>query len=230
MQYFFHNITERVTKGIFDIFDDIHIYRYDNNNNLTQDIKVPIIFGQKDKLYQFAEYNNSNIKHRNTKKLPLMSLMFTGMSKDTTKTTNKHNKIYIKNNDDIVSFYQYNGIPYKLTYDLHIGTLTLSDMFKIIEQIIPIFNPFYTLKLKLFNIDDINDNFNVPIFMNDPTFDIPNIENDKIRVITATIQLTANVFYYPIIKDAKMIEKCKLTLASYDKNLDFIDVDYEGNL
>jgi hypothetical protein len=102
---------------------------------------------------------------------------------------------------------QFNPVPYTFDYTVSILVKYIDDGLQIIEQILPYFTPFYTIS--------INDMLNpggakrdVPIVLNSITSeDIYQGDVADDRIITWTLNFTANYLMYPPVHDNTAVIK-----------------------
>lgn len=130
------------------LFSNIHIRRWDSEKTNKQDIYVPIEFNSKERMFYLInnKMKNDNIKIDSV--FPRMGYTMTGFQYDGQRMLNR--SIQIKNNygENYIEV-EDNRIPYILTFDLNIASTHKSDLFQIIEQILPWFRPSITIKANL---------------------------------------------------------------------------------
>jgi len=209
MTYFHHNSIENYTIALLDLFNDIHIIRYNEDGSVLEDINVPITFGSKEKAYYLNKTDMINLQNRNYNILPRMVLSFNSMSKALDRNTNQKHKIYKKsiedNNEVVLHNYFYNGMAYDFNFTVYIATKTFSDATVIIEQIATIFRPDITLKIYELDIQD--EPTSIPVQLGEFEVDLPDVtEEDEIRVIQCSFDVTLKGNLYPIIKEDKIIK------------------------
>jgi hypothetical protein len=82
--------------------------------------------------------------------LPRMSFDISGYSYDATRKLNKNQKISVTKNtsgDNKTTNTQFSPVPYDVSFDLNVYTATSDDGLQIIEQILPFFQPDYTVTM-----------------------------------------------------------------------------------
>ena len=236
MTYFHHNSIENYTIALLDLFNDIHIIRYNEDGSVLEDINVPITFGSKEKAYYLNKTDMINLQNRNYNILPRMVLSFNSMSKALDRNTNQKHKIHKKsiedNNEVVLHNYFYNGMAYDFNFTVYIATKTFSDATVIIEQIATIFRPDITLKIYELDIQD--EPTSIPVQLGEFEVDLPDVtEEDEIRVIQCSFDVTLKGNLYPIIKEDKIIKdivvntrevynKANLKASLYELNEDTI--------
>ena len=119
------------------LFHDIYIPQYSEENVLLSYIKVPIIYGMQDKYYDIANSNtilnisNDNEGFECNYPLPSMSVVFSSLSMNTTL---KRSELIEVNEKGVLT-----PLPMVSNITLTIEAKNQTDIFKILEQIYPIF-------------------------------------------------------------------------------------------
>ena len=102
---------------------------------------------------------------------------------------------------------QFNPVPYTYDYTVSIFVKYIDDGLQIIEQILPYFTPFYTVSIN----DIVNpggSKRDVPIILNSITSeDLYQGDVADDRIITWTLNFTANYLMYPPIQDNSAVIK-----------------------
>ena len=151
-QHFYHKQIRNTVIAFGTIFNNINIKRTDSSGNPLQTIRVPLSYAPKEKfiarLDQQASLTGDDSSVAIT--LPRMSFDITGYSYDPTRKLNKNQRISVAKNvsgDTTKLNTQYMPVPYDVTFDLNVYTATSDDGLQIIEQILPFFQPDYTVTM-----------------------------------------------------------------------------------
>lgn len=147
---FYHGAIRKCIVAFGRLFSDIKIERQNTDGSVGQTIGVPLAYAPKEKWLVRIEQDPTLSNHTYTT-LPRMSFEITGYSYDPTRKTNKMNKILCKDattgeNPNRRSVFS--PVPYNIEISLYILTKTQEDAMQILEQILPTFNPEYTLSIK----------------------------------------------------------------------------------
>jgi len=204
MNYFHHYSIRRYTAAILDSFNDIHIKRFKPDGTVDNDYIVPIKFGSAQKAFMLSEDDFMKYREAKYNVLPRISLSFDGMTKANNRETNKLNQVmFLDNNSNLK--YTYNSVSYNLEYSLNILTDTFTDLTIILEQIIPLFNPTYNLKIKDM---DFHDEYRIaPLRLTgiSTELDVDLTMDDDIRLCSGIISFSIDANLFPPIKDSKII-------------------------
>lgn len=137
-------------------FNDVIIERGDSTTSDIQKFKVPIEFGPREKFLGMTNAKPEDQKIRAIQ-LPRMSYELTGMTFDATR---KIGRLNLLNNQSRIML---RGAPWNFNFKLSIMTKNLLDATKIVEQVLFMFQPDYTVDVKLIkgfdHVDRISTDF-----------------------------------------------------------------------
>ena len=153
--HFYHQTIRRLVSVFGTMFNDIHVIRKDSAGNVKDQMKVPLAYGPKQK---FLARLDESPDLRNTPlaiKLPRMSFEIASMSYDSTRQLPKTTAFDISGSDANKRKKVYTAVPYTIGVQLSVMSKTQDDGLQIIEQIIPYFQPSYTVSVK--NIPGLTD-------------------------------------------------------------------------
>jgi hypothetical protein len=162
---YFYNATIRKTVAVFgSVFNNIYTGKQ-VNGKLTQVARVPISYGPH-KRFLTRINTSENIDNPDVAvKLPRMSFEITSISYDPTAKLNRNNTRQFDidgNNDEKIRVRQ--SVPYIIGMQLSILTDNQDTGLQVLEQIIPNFNPEYTLSVK--DMEGPGSRSDMPIILN----------------------------------------------------------------
>lgn len=111
---------------------------------------------------------------------------------------------------------QYTGVPYNLHFSLYIYIRNIDDGLQIVEQILPIFNPDYSLTLDF--IDEMGITRNAPIILDNVQMDTE-YEGDAVeteRRLVWTLNFTVQTTFYGPTTSAGPITEAIVNFDSYN--------------
>jgi len=213
--------------ALLDLFNDIHIPRFSSDGERIDDFIVPIKFGSRGKAYQLNDHEIENLTNGNVNILPRMSMELNSINKAQNRDTNKNSKINkrVKDVNKLIYEYHHNARAFDFDYVLNIATRTLSDLSIVLEQILPMFRPDYTLKI--WELDIQEESTSIPIEIGDPDIEIPDEEDDEIRILKASIPIKLKGNLYLPIKDAGVIKEMNLNIRNIEAQRDEKGNEYE---
>ena len=198
-EYFYNEIFRSVIIGFGTLFNEIEIQHKDSNEDTFSRIRVPLAYGPIQKfLARLQQEPDLNKPVQMT--LPRMSFEFTDLQYDPVRKLTQTQTVVVNTPDgDIKKFYL--PVPYNMTIKLSIMTKLNDDMLQIIEQILPYFQPHYTLPIKF--LGDIKEKKDVPIQLdNIEMMDDYEGNFDTRRAMIYTLTFTAKTYLYGPVKDA----------------------------
>jgi hypothetical protein len=112
----------------------------------------------------------------------------------------------------------YSPAPYNLNIQLHVLTKGAEDGFAIIEQILPLFRPEYTLTIDTLSEMQIFNN--VPIVLNGVSI-LDDYEGDFSvrRFVTHTLDFTAKLNLYGPVTETGVITRTETDLVGFEKHI-----------
>ena len=208
--YFYNNSTRNVVVGFGSIFNDIQLAKKDNAGNIAQTMKVPLAYGPKAKwLARLREDPALNKKVAVT--LPRIGFEISGLTYDATRKLNKSIKVKKASNgtndEQIKSGFM--PVPYNVDFELFIMSKNSDDALQIVEQILPYFQPEYTVTLKeSVELDIIRD---IPVVLNSIDYE-DEYEGDfgTRRAIIYTLNFTAKYYLYGPVTSAGIIRSVQV--------------------
>lgn len=230
-EYFYHQILRKTVIGFGTLFNNIEIKQTNNSGEIISVIKVPLAYGPTQKfLARVEQQPNLNTPIQTT--LPRMSFEFTGLSYDTSRKLTTTQTFLSKSTTDGTDVRKtYMPVPYNMDFELSIMTKLNDDMLQIIEQILPYFQPSYTLTVNL--IDSIGEKRDIPIVLDNITME-DDYEGDYTtrRALIYTLKFTAKVYLFGPVSSGvskDIIQKVSLGFVSGDAQSTTRDLTYSSS-
>ena len=194
-QSVYHGLTKKYVTLFGSIFNDIIIERMDSEGDVVQTIKVPLMYGPKEK-YIAKILSDPNLSKQIDQLLPRMSFEITDFSYDNDRKLNTTNRrsAPVSASNTANQYMQYSPVPYNINMNLSILVKNVDDGLKIVEQILPYFTPDWTVPVTL--IPSVNETKSIPIILNSINYK-DNYEGDykEKRIIEWTLGFTMKVYY-----------------------------------
>ena len=196
----------KVVVAFGTMFNDINLVRTNNAGEVIQTMKVPLAYGPKQKwLARLQE--DPNITKKVAVTLPRLGFEIQTISYDSTRKLNSIQKLKKVNSSaqGKTMSQQFMPVPYNMDFQMSVMAKNSDDALQIVEQILPFFQPDYTVTL--------NDNTamgttrDVPIVLTNVGYE-DNYEADMItrRAIIYTLSFTAKFYLYGPVTDQKVIK------------------------
>lgn len=195
------------------LFSDIQIERRKDDSvtgTVIQTLNVPLAYGPKEKWIVRLE-QDPTLQNNTYTSLPRMGFEITDYSYDSSRKTNKNQKITCGSGTSTQS-YMYSPVPYNIGITLYILTKTQEDALQIIEQILPVFSPEYTLSINA--VPDMNIVQNVPVILNNisATDEYDGAFTER-RFVTHTLNFTLKINLFGPESVAKVITKSMANIS-----------------
>ena len=200
---FYHQLTRKAVVLFGRLFDDITLVRKnDQTGEETNRFLVPIIYSPKEKMVTRI-FSDPDLLRQVQVILPRMGFEITGITYDATR---KQNSLLrgAKSNTSTHVTSMYMGVPYDINFQLNIYARNIDDGTQIVEQILPFFNPDFTVTTNM--IPDLGFLKDVPIILNNISNDIQyEGDFDTVRYVNWTLNFTMKMNYYGPISYPKII-------------------------
>lgn len=206
--YFYNETIKRCVSVFGTLFNNIEVKKVKADGTILSSQKVPISYGPAQKfLNRLAEEPNLSDRNRTALSLPRMAFELTGFNYDAQRQQNKliRSEKNSLETGNVNRKFQYSPAPYDLNFTLSIIAKNMSDALQVVEQILPYFQPEYTVTMKM--IDDMSDNRDVPIVLNDISF-TDEYEGDIAdrRTITYELSFTMKTYFFGPVYQGKIIK------------------------
>ena len=200
-EYFYHEILRRTVVSFGSLFNEISIKHTDNSGNVKSVIKVPLAYGPTQKFLARLE-QSPDLNKPVQITLPRMSFEFTGLTYDSTrKSTTTQTFIAKSAVDGTETKKVYLPVPYNMQFELSIMCKLNDDALQIIEQILPFFQPSYSMTIEL--VDIINEKRDIPVVLENITMQDDYEGNFSTRrVLTYTLRFTAKTYLFGPVSSA----------------------------
>tara|TARA_R100001377_G_scaffold11757_1_gene5919 strand:+ start:1538 stop:2329 length:792 start_codon:yes stop_codon:yes gene_type:complete len=209
--YFYH---ERIRKSVAmfgSLFNNIYVLHKNSAGAVINTKKIPLSYAPKTKfLERIREHADLDNDNKVALKLPRMSfeiLAFTYAPERQLQKTGNFSRVGLTDSDRM-KFYA--PVPYNLSFQLNIFTKAQDDALQIVEQILPYFNPQYSLTIKPFSsYQDILED--VPITLSGMSYsDDYEGALDSRRTIVYQLDFEMEANFYSGVINSQIIRKVEV--------------------
>ena len=206
-QQFYHETMRNVIVAFGTLFNNIHLVRKNNSGVVTQTMKVPLAYGPRQKWITRLDAD-ANLDTKVAITLPRLGFEIQNLSYDPSRKLNrvqKFKKVKSSSSDSNKLDTQYMPVPYNLDIELYAMAKNSEDALQIVEQILPYFQPDYTLTIK--DMTDMGIKRDIPIILNSVNYE-DNYRGDfgERRAIIYTLGFTSKFYLYGPVTSAKVIK------------------------
>jgi hypothetical protein len=206
----FYNKRVRTAVSVFgSIFNNLHVLRQNSAGETISQVKVPLSYAPKRSFIERLQemQQGEDAERRVAIKLPRMSFEITNLAYDAERQLPKVNKFARSGTDVSKKKRFYTSVPYTMGFQLNVYAKSQDDALQIVEQVIPYFNPQYTLSIKPFTdyTEIVED---VPIILNGITFsdDFEGSVGQR-RTIIYTLDFEMKMSFYGPEKESSIIRE-----------------------
>lgn len=205
--YFYNETIKRCVSVFGTLFNNIQYKRVKADGTVLTAGIVPISYGPAQKfLERLQEEPDLNDNNRSAISLPRMAFEITGFEYDAQRQQNKLIRS-VKNQyeSDGTRGFQYAPAPYNLNFTLSILTKNMSEALQIVEQILPYFQPEYTVTMKI--VDSMPDHRDVPVVLQSVSMsdDYEGGFEDR-RIIEYTLDFQMKTYFFGPIYTGNLIK------------------------
>ena len=206
----FYHATMRKSVAVFGtLFNDISVVRRKSDGSIVNQIRVPLAYGPKQKFLARLDQETGFDAPMGIK-LPRMSFEITSLELDVIQKGQKRNKIVETHGSDVTKKKTIqNYTAYNIGMQLSILAKNQDDGLQIIEQILPYFQPEYTLTIKPVSGFDYKQD--VPVLLTGVAIDDQYEGSfEERRVLTYTLDFTMKMKFFGPTVDQAVIREVNL--------------------
>lgn len=204
--HFYNSSLRRYIVLMGDLFSHVQVMR--KRGDSVELLKVPVTYASKErfmmKLDSITSVNNTDGPAKVETILPRLCLNLVDIVYNSQYKTNisNRNMANAKGSTSLVS--QYNPVPVKMIFELGIYTRHQDDMFQIIEQIWPYFQPHFSTQMKELIGNEIEFDRNIRVVLQSISLD-NQIETDNLtrRRLESNFIFEVNGWLYPPVAEIK---------------------------
>ena len=210
-QQFYHETMRKVIISFGTLFNNINLVRKNNSGIVTQTMKVPLAYGPKQKWLTRLDADAS-LDTKVAITLPRLGFEIQNLAYDPTRKLNrvqKFKKVKSSSDDANKLDSQFMPVPYNLDIELYAMAKNSDDALQIVEQILPFFQPDYTLTIN--DMADMGIKRDIPIILNSVSYeDSYRGDYGDRRAIIYTLSFTSKFYLYGPVTSGKIIKSVQV--------------------
>ena len=209
----YHELIRKTVVAFGTLFNDLYVYRKNSTGKVIQKMKVPLAYGPKQKFLTRIDQDSARSAtdpKTTALTLPRIGFEMTTLQYDPARKLNRIQKFKKVKGADSKSLQQsYMPVPYNVGFSLFAMAKNSEDALQIVEQILPTFQPDYTITLNVLpTLEVVRD---VPIVLNDVSYeDSYDGAFTERRVIMYTLNFTAKMYLYGPVTSQKIIKRVQV--------------------
>ena len=226
--YFYHEKTKKAVALFGRLFNNIYVLRKSSSGAVRSQIKVPLSYAPKQKyLERVRENPDLNDDTKVAIKLPRMSFEITSIAYDATRQLQKVSTFNTTASDANVNKRQkfFTPVPYSINFQLNAYAKSQDDALQIVEQILPTFNPQYSITIKPFSNEYPELVEDIPIIIQGVSFsdDFEGAMEQR-RTIIYSMDFEMKISYHGPIADTNVIRSSVTKVFDINAGLKDSDV------
>ena len=210
--FFYHEIIRKTVIAFGTVFNDINVRHQDKTGKDISNIKVPIAYGPRQKFLARLQ-QQPDLNKAVQISLPRMSFEMTSIDYDSTRKAGVTQTFKAQDGKKFKKVFM--PVPYNLGFELNVMTKTQEDSLQIVEQILPFFQPGFTLTIDL--VKQIGEKRDIPLILQNISFTDDYEGNyETRRALIYTFTFTAKTYMFGPIADSTdgLIRKVQLDYYS----------------
>jgi len=192
---YFYNETIRKTVIAFGtLFNNIKIKKFASDGKAISQIKVPVAYGPIQRFLARIE-QQANFDDNVAITLPRLSFELTSYAYDPSRKSSPITKFTGKGSDKTKHKKIFLPVPYEIGFRLSFATKLQDDALQIIEQILPFFQPSYSVTVNM--LEGLDEKRDVPFTLSNVSF-VDEYEGDftSRRFIQYDLDFVAKTYFY----------------------------------
>ena len=208
---FYHETIRNIIVGFGTLFNDIHVIRKNNSGVITQSMKVPLAYGPKQKWLARLD-QDAGLESKVAITLPRLGFEIQNMAYDPARKLNrvqKFKKVKSSASNSNKLDTQFMPVPYNLNIQLYAMAKQSDDALQMVEQILPYFQPDYTLTIK--DMPEMGVARDIPIVLNSINYeDTYKGDFAERRAIMYTLDFTTKFYLYGPVTSSAVIKSVQV--------------------
>jgi hypothetical protein len=192
-EHFYYEAIRKTVIAFGTLFNNIYIKHKNNEGNIVSTQKVSFAYGPTQKFLARLE-QSPDLNKPIQITTPRMSMEIVGLSYDSQRKGGTM-RAFTATDDNNKPRRSYLPVPYNINFELSIFTKLEDDMFQIVEQILPYFQPHYTITITL--IEEINEKRDIKFTLDNISLS-DNYEGnfEQRRALIWTLKFTAKTYMF----------------------------------
>lgn len=225
-KHFYHNLIRKYVTVMGAIVDGIDVVRYKTDGTEEQRVRIPVSYSPKEKwIRRITEDPSLNRQPGMT--LPRIGFEMTGMMYAPERKVSQNRYFAFVDEDNGNSMHKmYTAVPYDFTFNVYVQTKTQDEMFQVIEQIVPFFQPDYTVEMRGLSSPEIK--WDIPITLDAlQTSDNYDGEIEDRRMIITTFEFIMKGYLFGPTRKAGVIKHVDLEFRQKDSQVVYDKISIE---
>ena len=213
--YFYHQRVRKSVAVFGALFNNLYVLRQNSAGETVSQVKVPLSYAPKRSFLERIKNSREGetAERMVAIKLPRMSFEIISIAYDPNRQLSKVNNYNLTSTTSTNTRSKFfSPVPYTINFQLNIYGKTHDDALQIVEQILPYFNPQYSLTIKpIEGYSDIKEDSQIILAGVSFTDDYEGALEQR-RSIIYTLDFEMKINFYGPVTDGKIIRTAKPSL------------------
>lgn len=227
--YFYHEKVRNCVAMFGRLFNNIYVIRKNSSGQVISQVKVPLSYAPKRKYLERIRENPDLTEDTQVAiKLPRMSFEIVNFAYDPTRQLTKSNTFNSIGSSNTNRQKYFPPVPYTVSFQLNVYAKSQDDALQVVEQVLPYFNPQYTLTVKPFGADYPDFKEDIPIAIQGVSFQDDfegSFETRRTIIYALDFEMKIN-FYGPILQSG-IIRSAISNIYDIERGLADSDINVE---
>ena len=227
--YFYHEKIRKCVAIFGRLFNNIYVIRKNSSGDVISQVKVPLSYAPKrNYIERIRENPDLSADTQVAIKLPRMSFEIITFSYDMSRQLTKTSNFMTTGTANTNRQKFFTPVPYSINFQLNIYAKSQDDALQVVEQIIPFFNPQYTLTIKPFATEYPSFKEDIPIIIQTVNFQ-DDFEGsvEQRRTIIYSIDFEMKISFHGPIETSGIIRQADAALFDINAGLRDSDLGLE---
>ena len=229
--HFYHSKTKKAVALFGRLFNNIYVIRKNSSGAVISQLKVPLSYAPKQKYLERIRENPSLREDTQVAiKLPRLSFEITSISYDAQRQLAKVGNFTTNSSTGENTKRQrfFNPVPYSVNFQLNAYAKSQDDALQIVEQILPTFNPQYSMTIKPFTSEFPDFKEDIQVIIQGVSFS-DDFEGalEQRRTIIYTLDFEMKLSFHGPISDTNIIRDVRAKVFDIKAGLNDSDVGLE---
>ena len=229
--HFYHEKTKKAVALFGRLFNNIYVIRKNSSGAVISQVKVPLSYAPKQKFLERVRENpDLNDDTKVAIKLPRMSFEITSIAYDATRQLAKTTTFNTTSSNADVNKRQkfFTPVPYSINFQLNAYAKSQDDALQIVEQILPTFNPQYSITIKPFATEYPTLLEDIPVIIQSVAFsdDFEGAMEQR-RTIIYSMDFEMKLSYHGPITDTSVVRSSVAKVFDINAGLKDSDIGFQ---
>ena len=195
--FFYNEGMRKIIIAFGQLFNNIVIQSTSSTGAVTKRLKVPLAYAPKEKFLVRLDQKPDLDDRSFAVTLPRLGFEISALAYDPTRKltrVQKFRKVKAGESGEVLNF-NYVPVPYNISLNLYAFTATAENGLQIVEQILPFFQPDYTITVNV--LPEMNIKRDIPIVLNSVAYeDSYSGDFTTRRAVIYTLNFTAKTYLF----------------------------------